>query len=103
MKSLTFKEDMSIDIPEEERNYYLETKYPAFGNLVPRDVASRAAKEMCDQGYGVGNSGLAVYLDFKDAISKMGRDTVEAKYGNLFQLQSFSTIKRDCYLAKIHQ
>ncbi len=75
-----------IDIPEEERNYYLETKYPAFGNLVPRDVASRAAKEMCDQGYGVGNSGLAVYLDFKDAISKMGRDTVEAKYGNLFAM-----------------
>ena len=75
-----------IDIPEEERNYYLETKYPAFGNLVPRDVASRAAKEMCDQGYGVGNSGLAVYLDFKDAIGKMGRDTVAAKYGNLFAM-----------------
>jgi len=74
------------DIPEEERNYYLETKYPAFGNLVPRDVASRAAKEMCDQGYGVGNSGLAVYLDFKDAIQKMGKDAVEAKYGNLFAM-----------------
>ena len=76
----------AIDIPEEERNYYLETKYPAFGNLVPRDVASRAAKEMCDDGYGVGNSGLAVYLDFKDAIQKLGRDTVEAKYGNLFAM-----------------
>ena len=75
-----------INIPENERNYYLETKYPAFGNLVPRDVASRSAKEMCDQGYGVGNSGLAVYLDFKDAINKMGRDTVEAKYGNLFAM-----------------
>ena len=74
------------DIPEEERNYYLETKYPAFGNLVPRDVASRAAKDMCDQGYGVGNSGLAVYLDFKDAIQRMGKDTVEAKYGNLFAM-----------------
>ena len=75
-----------IDIPEEERNYYLETKYPAFGNLVPRDVASRAAKEMCDEGYGVGNSGLAVYLDFKDAIQKLGRDAIEAKYGNLFTM-----------------
>ena len=75
-----------VDIPEDERNYYLETKYPAFGNLVPRDVASRAAKEMCDEGYGVGTSGLAVYLDFKDAIHKLGRDTVEAKYGNLFAM-----------------
>ena len=74
------------DIPEEERNYYLETKYPAFGNLVPRDVASRAAKEMCDEGYGVGNSGLAVYLDFQDAIKKLGKETVEAKYGNLFAM-----------------
>ena len=74
------------DIPEDERNYYLETRYPAFGNLVPRDVASRAAKEMCDDGYGVGSSGLAVYLDFKDAIEKMGKDTVSAKYGNLFAM-----------------
>ena len=73
-------------IPENERNYYLETRYPAFGNLVPRDVASRAAKEMCDEGYGVGSSGLAVYLDFKDAIEKMGKDTVSAKYGNLFAM-----------------
>ena len=74
------------DIPEEDRNYYLETRYPAFGNLVPRDVASRAAKEECDKGYGVGNSGLAVFLDFKDAIQKMGKDTVAAKYGNLFAM-----------------
>ena len=75
-----------INIPEEDRNYYLETRYPAFGNLVPRDVASRAAKEECDRGYGVGSSGLAVYLDFKDAIQKMGKDTVAAKYGNLFAM-----------------
>ena len=74
------------NIPEDERNYYLETKYPAFGNLVPRDVASRSAKEMCDEGYGVGNSGLAVYLDFKDAIQKMGKETVKSKYGNLFTM-----------------
>ncbi len=75
-----------IDIPEDERNYYLETRYPAFGNLVPRDVASRAAKEMCDDGYGVGSSGLAVYLDFKDAINKMGEEAVASKYGNLFSM-----------------
>ena len=74
------------EIPEDERNYYLETRYPAFGNLVPRDVASRAAKEMCDEGYGVGSSGLAVYLDFKDAIAQMGKETVAAKYGNLFAM-----------------
>ncbi len=74
------------NIPEEDRNYYLEARYPAFGNLVPRDVASRAAKEECDKGYGVGSSGLAVYLDFKDAIQKMGKDTVAAKYGNLFAM-----------------
>ena len=74
------------EIPEEERNYYLETRYPSFGNLVPRDVASRAAKEMCDEGYGVGSSGLAVYLDFKDAIEEMGKETVSAKYGNLFAM-----------------
>jgi len=74
------------EIPDDERNYYLETRYPAFGNLVPRDVASRAAKEMCDDGYGVGSSGLAVYLDFKDAIEKMGKETVSAKYGNLFAM-----------------
>jgi len=74
------------DIPEEERDYYLERRYPAFGNLVPRDVASRAAKERCDAGYGVGETGLAVNLDFKDAISKQGKKAIEDKYGNLFEM-----------------
>jgi len=74
------------DIPESEREYYLENKYPSFGNLVPRDVASRNAKERCDQGKGVGETGLAVYLDFKDAIERDGRDVIEKKYGNLFQM-----------------
>lgn len=79
-------EKRPIDIPEEERDYYLERRYPAFGNLVPRDVASRAAKERCDAGFGVGPTGLAVYLDFADAIQRLGRDVVEQKYGNLFQM-----------------
>lgn len=74
------------DIKEEDRDYYLERRYPAFGNLVPRDVASRAAKERCDAGYGVGSTGLAVYLDFADAIDRLGKDVVEARYGNLFQM-----------------
>lgn len=74
------------DIPENERDYYLERKYPSFGNLVPRDVASRNAKEMCDEGKGVGPSGLAVYLDFADAIKRLGKDAVEARYGNLFDM-----------------
>ena len=73
------------EIPEENRDYYLERRYPAFGNLVPRDVASRAAKERCDAGYGVG-TGYAVYLDFAEAIRRMGKDTIEEKYGNLFQM-----------------
>src|SRR5690554_210372 len=73
-------------IREEDRDYYLERRYPAFGNLVPRDVASRAAKERCDAGYGVGSTGLAVYLDFADAIQRLGKDVVEARYGNLFQM-----------------
>lgn len=73
-------------IKEEDRDYYLERRYPAFGNLVPRDVASRAAKERCDAGFGVGATGLAVYLDFADAINRLGKSTVEAKYGNLFQM-----------------
>lgn len=73
------------DIKEEDRDYYLERRYPAFGNLVPRDVASRAAKERCDAGYGVG-TGLAVYLDFKSAIDRLGKDVIEARYGNLFQM-----------------
>jgi succinate dehydrogenase / fumarate reductase flavoprotein subunit len=73
------------DIPDEQRDFYLERRYPAFGNLVPRDVASRAAKERCDAGFGV-ESGEAVYLDFKYAIERLGRDVVEARYGNLFQM-----------------
>jgi len=73
-------------IPEEERDYYLERKYPSFGNLVPRDVASRNAKQACDDGRGVGDSGLAVYLDFKDAIKRVGADVIREKYGNLFQM-----------------
>ena len=72
------------DIKEEDRDYYLERRYPAFGNLVPRDVASRAAKERCDAGYGVNNRGLAVFLDFSSAIKRLGTDVVEARYGNLF-------------------
>jgi succinate dehydrogenase / fumarate reductase flavoprotein subunit len=75
-----------IDIKEEDRDYYLERRYPAFGNLVPRDVASRAAKERCDAGFGVGNTGLAVYLDFAESINRLGRDVIEARYGNLFQI-----------------
>lgn len=74
------------DIPEEERDYYLENKYPSFGNLVPRDVASRNAKEQCDQGKGVGSTKLAVYLDFADAIKRDGEATIYKKYGNLFQM-----------------
>jgi succinate dehydrogenase / fumarate reductase flavoprotein subunit len=73
-------------IPEEERDYYLETRYPAFGNLVPRDVASRNAKQMTDEGRGVGETGLSVYLDFRDAIRDQGRQTIAAKYGNLFDM-----------------
>ena len=73
-------------IPEEQRNYYLEEKYPSFGNLVPRDVASRNAKEWCDKGCGVGSTGKAVYLDFRDAIERDGDDVVRAKYGNLFDM-----------------
>jgi len=73
-------------IPEEDRDYYLERRYPAFGNLVPRDVASRAAKERCDKGYGVNNTGKAVFLDFSEAINRLGRDVVAQRYGNLFDM-----------------
>jgi succinate dehydrogenase / fumarate reductase flavoprotein subunit len=73
-------------IPEDERDYFLERKYPSFGNLVPRDIASRAAKEVCDEKRGVGPTGLGVYLDFADAIARLGRPAVEAKYGNLFEM-----------------
>ena len=74
------------DIPEEDRDYYLERRYPAFGNLVPRDVASRAAKERCDKGYGVNNTGLAVFLDFSESIERLGIDVVRQRYGNLFDM-----------------
>jgi len=74
------------EIPEEERDYFLERRYPTFGNLVPRDVASRAAKERCDAGFGIGETGLAVNLDFRDSIKKQGKDIIESKYGNLFDM-----------------
>ena len=74
------------DIPEEDRDYYLERRYPAFGNLVPRDVASRAAKERCDKGFGVNNTGLAVFLDFSESINRLGIDTILQRYGNLFDM-----------------
>ncbi len=73
-------------IPENERDYFLERKYPSFGNLAPRDIASRAAKEVCDEGKGVGETGLGVYLDFADAIKRLGRSVIEDRYGNLFQM-----------------
>ncbi|GAB4285655.1 MAG: fumarate reductase/succinate dehydrogenase flavoprotein subunit [Marinilabiliales bacterium] len=86
VEKLRKKQIKPTDIKEEDRDYYLERRYPAFGNLVPRDVASRAAKERCDAGYGVNETGLAVFLDFEDAIKRLGKDVVEAKYGNLFQM-----------------
>ncbi len=80
------KEIRPRDIPEEDRDYYLERRYPAFGNLAPRDVSSRAAKERCDAGYGVGPTGLAVFLDLKDAIARLGKDVIKARYGNLIDM-----------------
>ena len=74
------------EIPDDERDYYLERKYPSFGNLAPRDIASRSAKEVCDEGRGVGNTSLGVYLDFRDAIARLGEDTISARYGNLFDM-----------------
>ena len=74
------------DIPEAERDYYLERKYPSFGNLSPRDIASRAAKEVCDEGRGVGPGGQGVFLDFADSIQRLGRDKIEERYGNLFEM-----------------
>jgi len=76
----------ALDIAEDDRDYYLERKYPSFGNLCPRDIASRAAKEACDDERGVASTGLGVYLDFKDAIARLGEDTIRARYGNLFQM-----------------
>ena len=84
MPGLTAKE--AVNIPEEERDYYLERKYPAFGNLVPRDVASRNAKMVCDEGRGVGPTGQAVFLDFSEAIQRLGKEVIEQKYGNLFDM-----------------
>ncbi len=77
---------MAKDIPEEARDYYLERKYPSFGNLAPRDISSRSAKEACDDGRGVAKTGLGVFLDFSDAIRRLGKDTIKARYGNLFQM-----------------
>ena len=85
-KKLQSGEIQGSQIPEEDRDYYLERRYPAFGNLVPRDVASRAAKERCDAGFGVNNTGLAVFLDFSDAINRLGKDAVAQRYGNLFDM-----------------
>ena len=85
-KKLQKGEIKGSDIPEEDRDYYLERRYPAFGNLVPRDVASRAAKERCDKGYGVNNTGLAVFLDFSESIERLGIDAILQRYGNLFDM-----------------
>ncbi|MCX7637987.1 MAG: fumarate reductase/succinate dehydrogenase flavoprotein subunit [Cyclobacteriaceae bacterium] len=84
IKGLTARD--AVNIPESERDYFLERRYPAFGNLVPRDVASRNAKYVCDEGRGVGPTGLAVFLDFADAIKRDGKKTIESKYGNLFDM-----------------
>nr|WP_221376149.1 fumarate reductase/succinate dehydrogenase flavoprotein subunit [Actinoplanes polyasparticus] len=85
-KSSSDSQKPAADIPEADRDYYLERIYPSFGNLVPRDIASRAAKNVCDEGRGVGPGGLGVYLDFADAIKRLGKKAVEAKYGNLFEM-----------------
>ena len=85
-KALQAGTKKASDIPDEDRDFYLERRYPAFGNLVPRDVASRAAKERCDKGYGVNNTGLAVFLDFKYAIERLGKEVVKQRYGNLFDM-----------------
>ncbi len=85
-KALQEGKKKASDIPDEDRDFYLERRYPAFGNLVPRDVASRAAKERCDKGFGVNNTGLAVFLDFKYAIDRLGKDVVRQRYGNLFDM-----------------
>ena len=88
------------DIPEEERDYYLERRYPAFGNLVPRDVASRAAKERCDHGFGVNNTGLAVFLDFSESINRLGLNVIRQRYGNLFDMYEEITDVNPGELAK---
>ena len=99
-KKLQSGEIKGSDIPEEDRDYYLERRYPAFGNLVPRDVASRAAKERCDKGFGVNNTGLAVFLDFSEAINRLGIDVVRQRYGNLFDMYEEITDVNPGELAK---
>jgi len=99
-KKLQSGEIKGSDIPEENRDYYLERRYPAFGNLVPRDVASRAAKERCDAGFGVNNTGLAVFLDFSEAINRLGIDVVRQRYGNLFDMYEEITDVNPGQLAK---
>ena len=86
VEKLRKKEIKASQIREDDRDYYLERRYPAFGNLVPRDVASRAAKERCDAGFGVNETGLAVFLDFSTAINRLGKHVIEERYGNLFQM-----------------
>ncbi|MFI3268734.1 MAG: fumarate reductase/succinate dehydrogenase flavoprotein subunit, partial [Rikenellaceae bacterium] len=86
VEKIRTKKIKASQIPEEDRDYYLERRYPAFGNLVPRDVASRAAKERCDAGFGVNETGLAVYLDFSTSIKRLGKNVIEERYGNLFQM-----------------
>ena len=85
-KALQAGTKQGYEIPEEDRDYYLERRYPAFGNLVPRDVASRAAKDRCDKGFGVNNTGLAVFLDFSESINRLGIDVIMQRYGNLFEM-----------------
>ena len=99
-KRLQKGEIQGKDIPEEDRDYYLERRYPAFGNLVPRDVASRAAKERCDHGFGVNNTGLAVFLDFSESIQRLGIDEIRQRYGNLFDMYEEITDVNPGELAK---
>ena len=99
-KKLQAGEIKGSDIPEDKRDYYLERRYPAFGNLVPRDVASRAAKERCDKGFGVNNTGLAVFLDFSESIQRLGIDEIRQRYGNLFDMYEEITDVNPGELAK---
>jgi succinate dehydrogenase / fumarate reductase, flavoprotein subunit len=85
-EKLRKKQMAAADVPEDQRDYFLERKYPSFGNLAPRDISSRAAKEVCDEGRGVAPTGLGVYLDFRDATKRLGEDTIRSRYGNLFQM-----------------
>ena len=90
------------DIPEEDRDYYLERKYPSFGNLAPRDISSRSAKEACDEGRGVGETGKGVYLDFRDAIIRLGEDVIRQRYGNLFHMYQKITAENPYKSADAH-